>query len=284
MIQLYPVSLEKWEDTAQKADPSWYLDPIVALQKREAHLACLRKWAPRETPKRVLKTDLFEEAFGEDTVMQDLFPQAEMKFGVDIALSTVRGARSRLTSGTDQFAVADVRSLPIQSNSIDLIYSGSTLDHFESAKEFRQAIAELVRVLKPGGRIIITMDNLSNPMYRVLRRVTRTRFGPFPLGYTTTAEGLKSALGDAGLNVLGGEFLIHNPRLLSTMLFMGTRFLFRKHADGPIRLMLGLFDSLRHLGSERFTACFVSACAEKAVVTPMKKPNTQESLQEFAMR
>jgi hypothetical protein len=70
-------------------------------------------------------------------------------------------------------------------------------------------------------------------------------------------------LEEAGLEVLATDVLIHNPRLISTLLFLALRRLLGRRADAPIRTLLKLFAALGHLPTRRFTACFVAACARK---------------------
>jgi SAM-dependent methyltransferase len=247
----------------QERNPSWYLDPLVALHKREAHLACARGWWPKSIPQRLLKTDLFEEAHGQDSVLPDLLRDAAVTIGMDLAFTTVRKAREHSDAASARFLTADVRSLPFCSDSIDLIFSNSTLDHFQSAGELQQAVGELARVLRPGGRLIITLDNAWNPLYHPLRWASRLRWAPFFLGYTTSQAGLAKELTDAGLQVLDTGVLIHNLRIVSTLLFLVMRQLMGSYADGPIRLLLRMFSQLRHLPTRKLTACFVAACAEK---------------------
>jgi SAM-dependent methyltransferase len=182
---------------------------------------------------------------------------------MDVAITTVRNARGHSDTAAARFLNADVRSLPFCSDSIDLIFSNSTLDHFESAGELRRAIGEMARVLRPGGRLIITLDNPWNPLYHPLRWASRLRWAPFFLGYTTSQAGLAKELADAGLQVLDTGVLIHNPRIVSTLLFLAIRQVMGSYADGPIRLLLRMFSQLGHLPTRKLTACFVAACAEK---------------------
>ena len=60
--------------------------------------------------------------------------------------------------------VADVRSLPFAEASFGVVFSGSTLDHFESAADIQRSLGELYRVLRPGGTLILTLDNPANPL------------------------------------------------------------------------------------------------------------------------
>jgi SAM-dependent methyltransferase len=182
---------------------------------------------------------------------------------MDWAATTVCRAETKCPAASVQLLVGDVRSLPLRPGSLDLIFSNSTLDHFESAEEFRTAVEELARVLRPGGRLVITLDNLSNPLYLPLRWACKLRRMPFRLGYTTSQTGLVDALEEAGLEVIARGTLIHNPRGISTLLFLALRRLMGAHADVPIRALLEVFARLEHLPTRRLTACFVSACARK---------------------
>jgi SAM-dependent methyltransferase len=240
---------------------SWYLDPLVAQQKRDKHLALLRAWWESGSA-IVLKTDLFEEANGSDELLSS-FPAHVTIVGMDVVPTTVVRARARgVRPGL--FLATDVRHLALASQSVDLVFSNSTLDHFDEASDLDGSIAELVRVLRPGGRLIVTLDNPRNPTYGVLRWVTRRGWSPVTLGQTMTRQGLADAMRRAGVEIEGSELLIHNPRLVSTLLFMTLRRLLRSYADGPIRFLLGAFDRLGRLPTREYTACFVAVCGRKS--------------------
>jgi SAM-dependent methyltransferase len=148
---------------------------------------------------------------------------------------------------------------------MDLVLSTSTLDHFETTAELRAALAEIQRVLRPGGTLIITLDNAANPLYWLLRWASRSGWTPFRLGQTTTLRRLKRLLAEAGFEVVATDLLIHNPRLLSTALFLALRRALGRRADAPIRALLAAFSWLDRLPTRRWTACFVAACARKPV-------------------
>jgi ubiquinone/menaquinone biosynthesis C-methylase UbiE len=54
-----------------------------------------------------------------------------------------------------KFINNDLNSIDIKDESYDLIYSISTLEHIET---YSHVIRELIRILKPGGKLIITFD------------------------------------------------------------------------------------------------------------------------------
>jgi SAM-dependent methyltransferase len=255
-------SMEEWEQVGARESPSSYLDPLVAAQKRRVHQELVWRWTRGIAIRRALKTDSFEEAHGDDCILFDLFPSARV-LGMDLAYSTARRAQSRCPTERIQFLVSDVRSLAIRAESMDAIVSTSTLDHFDTRAEFARSIGQLAGVLRPGGVLVITLDNPRNPFYAVLRWASRRGWLPFRLGYTSTLSGLVRCLEDAGLQVSSTDALIHNPRMVSTLLFRALRLLLGHRADIPIRALLAAFAALGRLPTRQFTACFVAACACK---------------------
>jgi SAM-dependent methyltransferase len=268
-----PAESRPWDEVAREPTPSWYLDPLVAAQKRALHLELIDRWIAG-VPRLLLKTDLFEEAYGSDQLLPDLRSRCGMAIGLDISTETVRRARAQMTSRdchrlpvsnlpmTD-LLVSDLRRLAVPSGSVDLVISNSSLDHFRSEAEFREALAELARILRPGGQLIVTADNPVNPLYWPLRWLSRIGGAPFPLGYTPTAGGLVRRLRESGLEVTATASLIHNPRGISTLLFLALRRSLGARADRPVQALLRMFARLGRLPTRGITACFVAASARK---------------------
>jgi SAM-dependent methyltransferase len=255
-------SADEWEQVGARKSPSWYLDPLVAAQKRRVHQELVRRWTRGIAIRRALKTDSFEEAHGDDCILFDLFPWA-CALGMDVAFSTARSAQCRCPNDRVRFLVSDVRNVAIRPESMDAIVSTSTLDHFDTRADFERAIGQLAGVLRPGGVLVITLDNPQNPLYALLRWVSRRGWLPFRLGYTSSLSGLVRCLEDAGLQVSATDALIHNPRMVSTVLFHALRLLLGRRADVPIGALLAAFAALGRLPTRWFTACFVAACARK---------------------
>jgi ubiquinone/menaquinone biosynthesis C-methylase UbiE len=74
-------------------------------------------------------------------------------FGIDISKAMIAEARNRFADcGNLEFVAASIEALPIATASLDAIRVDRVLIH---VPETRPAIEELLRVLRPGGRIIL---------------------------------------------------------------------------------------------------------------------------------
>ena len=112
---------------------------------------------------------------------------------------------------------------------------------------------------------MITLDNPANPLYHLLRWASRRGWAPFKLGQTLSLGQLECLLRERGFTIEGRSFLIHNPRGISTVLFLGLRKLFGTHASVPIRTLLALFAGVGKLPFGRFTGCFLAVAATKGI-------------------
>lgn len=259
----FAMTHDVWEELGSRAEPSWYLDPLVARQKRAVHLELAARWLPPSGIRSILKTDLFEEAFGEDHILLDLAPGASLRCGMEESSSTTAAAARRFAALRGTLLVTDIRATGLRDSCLDAIVSTSTLDHFRTRAEFLQALDETHRVLRPGALLMLTLDNPWNPLYAPLRLLSGTRFAPFPLGYTPSLRTLRRDLEARGFRVESEDWLIHNPRLLSTALFLLLRRLGGRHADRCIAGLLRAFSLLGKLPTRRFTSCFQAVLAHK---------------------
>ncbi|MER3446060.1 MAG: hypothetical protein C4291_04135, partial [Candidatus Dadabacteria bacterium] len=118
-------------------------------------------WLPPDRVENLLKTDLFDESLG-DGLYPLMVMRAKNVFGIDISVLTIQAAKSRHRGL--QVTGADARCLPFADGIFDVIISNSTLDHFELSDEVVASLKELYRVLRVGGQLLLTLDNLSNPI------------------------------------------------------------------------------------------------------------------------
>ena len=229
------------------------------------NLALLARWLPVGACRRALKTDLFDEAMGEG-LYPLLAEHASEVTAADAALSVASAALARYPALLA--AVADVRELPFASESFEVVVSNSTLDHFESARDVVRALGELRRVLRPGGRLLLTMDNLANPLVAIRNALPfallqRLRLVPYPMGATFGPWRLKRILRTGGFEVLDTAAVMHCPRVFAVW---RARSVERQAGAGSRQRLLrrlGRWESLGTLPTRFLTGYFVGVNARK---------------------
>lgn len=112
----------------------------------------------------ILKTGLWDEAKN-PRILAWAGRQGAQTYGIDISAPIVKQAHAAFEPDAAPLrsAVADVRSLPFESDSFDAIYSMGTIEH---CPETEHAVHEMARVLKPGGCAIIGVPNRLDPFLR----------------------------------------------------------------------------------------------------------------------
>ncbi|MCB2189915.1 MAG: methyltransferase domain-containing protein [Deltaproteobacteria bacterium] len=176
---------------------------------RDCERVLIRENFPDLRQARVLKTDLWNEARSTELLFW-LSDQGANGVGVDIALSTARLALSNRNGHRAQMAVADVRDLPFPDGSFDYVYSMGTIEHFP---DYRQAAAELYRVLTPGGRAIIGVPNLHDPFLRplVVRLLSLAGKYPYSPEKAFSPKSLQRMLSETGFQVRGMSGALFMP-------------------------------------------------------------------------
>ena len=245
---------EYWNSVAEE----WAATGRQALWRRHSDAVnseLLRRWLPSQPVPRLLKTDLFDEA-----VSAGLYPllaeRAERVVGVDLSPGIVRAAGRRCPALESH--VADVRKLPFDDAAFDIIVSISTLDHFDSRREMQKALGELARVLRPGGELLLTLDNLAHPAVwlrsilpqRLLRGLGLV---PYRVGVTCGPGRLRACCRDAGLDVSSATAVLHCPRALAVAI---ARLLSRRASERTQRRFLRALMSFERL--ERWPTRFLT--------------------------
>ena len=164
---------------------------------------------PALAGRSVLKTDLWDEAKNTE-ILRWLAQQGARPHGVDIALEVVRDARAVLACHRPGFAVSDLRALPFEAETFDLVYSMGTIEHFA---ESDVAVREIFRVLKPGGTAIIGVPNKLDPFLRPLMVHCLNMLGAYSYGMerSFTSGGLRRLVETAGFRVSAVSGILFIP-------------------------------------------------------------------------
>jgi len=226
----------------------------------------MERWLPDGQLARVLKTDLFDEA-----VSEGLYPllatRATHVVAIDLSRVAAQIARGKYPGLS--VVPADARHLPFADQSFDLILSNSTLDHFDVEADLSLALRELGRTLRPGGHLVLTMDNLDNPLVWLrnsLPAIWLGRLGvvPYKMGKTAGVHALQSMVRAAGLEVLRSTAILHSPRVLAVT---AAAWLHRRKVAGVFPSgffrILRAFERLEGLPTRYLTGHFVALFARK---------------------
>ncbi len=151
------------------------------LYYRRCEIALIQRWLGPLAGKRVLKLDLWNEAYN-TRILHWMAGQGAEVVGLDgsgvvAALAHTNSRRAGVPAGILR---ADIRALPLADDSFDLAYTMGTIEHIA---EYRQALAELQRVLRPGGRAIVGVPHRWNLFLRpllvnILSAVNRYPYAP----------------------------------------------------------------------------------------------------------
>ncbi len=198
----------------------WGKTPLQTLWRMHSDAVNMRlfaRWLPTMTPVRLLKTDLFDEAYS-DGLYPLLASRAKTVIGIDVAVLTLGAATARHPGL--QAVGADVRLLPFVTGNFDVIVSNSTLDHFATQDDITRSIHELHRVLKKGGHLLITLDNLANPVIGLRNMLPFSLLSslgllPYYMGTSCRPQQLRRILQDVGFEILEVQAVMHCPRIFA---------------------------------------------------------------------
>ena len=250
--------------------PGYYQDEgfqkLWRIHSDRVNVALLIRWQPVNQTGNLLKTDLFDEAVS-DGLSSSLNSLAKRVFYIDTSFEVHHMAKRR-HSGLQTIG-ADVRYLPFSQGTFDGIISNSTLDHFKSHDEILISLRELYRVLRPGGQLILTLDNLANPIVFLrnglpFRLLYRMKIIPYYVGVTLGPYRLRHFLKEAGFKVLEVDTIMHCPRVVAVAI---TRCL-ENHASPKTQKaflrFLMVFEHLFRLPTRFLTGHFIAVKATKS--------------------
>lgn len=183
----------------------------------DVHRTLLAGWLVGRSVQRALKTDLFDEMAG-GGLSDEMALYAVAVHGIDVSASVVAGASAKRAG--IRACRADVRRLPYADGVFDLVVSNSTLDHFARGSDIAASLRELHRVTAAGGTLLITLDNLSNPIIAIralipFRALRALGLVPYYVGATTTRRGLAKLLSASGYRVEATTTVLHVPRVIA---------------------------------------------------------------------
>ncbi len=148
---------------------------------RECEERLFRAYFPDLAGRRLLKTDLWDEAKNTKILRYAADAGAEV-YGIDISIEILKDAEAAFLDSPARrgFIVSDVRAIAFASEVFDGIYSMGTIEHF---KEHERAVRECFRVLRKGGIAVMGVPNARDPFLRPLLAGVLQRLGLYAYGY-----------------------------------------------------------------------------------------------------
>jgi ubiquinone/menaquinone biosynthesis C-methylase UbiE len=166
--------IEHHREIAERAEVIWNWDSPAGRRRaeRRAHIFVERGGL---SPGRIA----LELGCGTGIFLEKVARCGARIVGLDLSADLLSRARGRLV-GVPNAALhrGNAEHLPYAASSFDAVYGSSVLHHLD----LDRALAETLRVLRPGGRCVFTEPNILNPQVAVMFHMglTRRYFGVSP--------------------------------------------------------------------------------------------------------
>jgi SAM-dependent methyltransferase len=157
-----------WADGYKAIEPRT-LSALNLISRQRFALEMLEAGAPRASK-------VLDAGCGPGEMARELTRRGYDVWGLDIAEAMIRYARERCGSG--RFQAGDLEHLPFRDNTFDAVVCLGVVEYQEAAE---RSLREIWRVLRPGGRAVISTASAISPLYLVDRTLIRLTDAARPL-------------------------------------------------------------------------------------------------------
>ncbi|MBI4846359.1 MAG: class I SAM-dependent methyltransferase [Candidatus Omnitrophica bacterium] len=224
------------------------------------------RWDIDCSDKCVLKTDLWDETDNESALFDSFAKGRSLSIGTDISFITTKRACDKTDNKQESscFIVSDVRNLPLADESIDIIFSHSTHDHFENRSDLFAALKELNRVLKKDGELIITLNNARNINFLASLYLERMLgIINYPIQFYSL-KGLMPNLRQIGFRVIGHGYVFHVMSPLKTISLSLEKIAGKALTDKIVLFYLKLAELIKNVRVlNPYTGCYLALHCKK---------------------
>ncbi|MBN2094792.1 MAG: class I SAM-dependent methyltransferase [Candidatus Aenigmarchaeota archaeon] len=117
---------------------------------------------------------------GANVTLIDISPEA-----IDLSKKNLYGLKA-------QFIQASIMSLPLKSNSFDLVWNAGVIEHFKREQQ-KKAISEMVRIARPGGFVVLFNPCVCGKYYLKMKSIAENK-GIWQAGYESPFETLNGLI------------------------------------------------------------------------------------------
>ncbi|MCR4410070.1 MAG: class I SAM-dependent methyltransferase [Candidatus Saccharicenans sp.] len=134
--------------------------------------------------------------------------------GIDIRKKALARARNRCSSLKLRFIEMDAEELDLPENHFDKVISFCVIEHLQDDEK---TLRQIARLLKPGGRLFLSADSLSNPGLRAEEKERHRR--RYHVNQFYNLEVVSNKLRQAGLELERSRFVLSSPLALALSRF-----------------------------------------------------------------
>jgi ubiquinone/menaquinone biosynthesis C-methylase UbiE len=191
---------------------------------RRCEIALIEREAGPLAGKSVLKLDLWNEAIN-TRILNWIESRGATAYGLDLSHGVTRRAHVNAAAAGSKLSLvnADIREVPFASESFDVVYTMGTIEHIA---EYRDAMREIHRVLRPGGITLIGVPYKWDIFLRPLLVAVLEAFNAYPYApeKSFSARELRRDIEAIGLKVTRRTGILALPGVLRMAdLFFYTR-------------------------------------------------------------
>lgn len=196
-------NLELWDKIAEKGD---YQNMLLRDYMNQQYKCLIQKWLGRIRNKSVLKTDMYEEAFHDKSVL-NIFKNENYITGMDVSKIIINKVKGKSCFNyIRRLKVGDRKNRIFKKSEFDIVLSLSTLDHLPK-NELSQALNSINYELKKGGMLILSLNNSHNIMFYAIHKLDSLFRLKFPSNFYSMREA-KEALAKSGFKVINEDHII----------------------------------------------------------------------------
>ena len=149
-----PENLKKWNKSLNKTNPMSILEkhnnPLIKFEENQRRAIILSMVG--KVNGQVIADVGCEEGYNAKKLIQD----CSKIYCIDIDEDLLNIAKNKINDHKAEFIQSDAQDIKLANNSVDLAISSHVLEHLPSQQK---GFDELVRITKPGGKIVINVPN-----------------------------------------------------------------------------------------------------------------------------